>query len=767
MRTRIRGIGAGLAVAALACSLQTPAAAQRSAAAAAAAAASAQEQPRPGAPAPAAEATAPASSQTPAATVPQVSLTPSAEGRGSFLQVENASLTEVVNLLARQLKINYIIDPRVKGTVSVRTYGELRAVDPRALLDTILRVNGAAIVQVGDLYRIVPLADAPRLPMRPQVNPEVIPEDEQVSLNLVFLKYATVAELSKLLEKFVGEGATMITYDPANLLLLLDNNRNMRRTMELVALFDSDALASQRVRLFEVKNGNPTAISKDLDTAFRAMSLGEKGSPVKFMPLDRINSIMAVSPNPGVFEEVEKWVQKLDAPVQVTAGSVDNYVYRVKYGDAQTLAYSIMQLYLGMQYGYGMMGGYGMGYGGYGGYGMSGGYGMYGAGAYGRSGLMGRGGTGMAGLQGMAGNQALGAGSAQTLAQGQGAAGSLQQGALGAGGMSPFMDRSGYYMGMGSDMGFMLPEGMPRVVANPMNNTLLIQANPQEYEKILKLLRDMDIPPRQVLIEAKIYEVSLNGAFSAGVTTYLQRTGENGLGMKTTVGDLGTRTAQGAIGSASGLTLTAGALVGRSRELLSILSANEASGKSKVISAPVLLATDSIPASMNVGQDVPTLSSSAATTATSSGSSLFANTISTRSSGVTLNVTARVNPSGIVTLLVDQEVSTPIAPAASAAIQSPSFSTRTISTQVTVQDGDTVAIGGIIRESDTSSTAGVPFLSRIPVLGAAFGAKSTTKDRTELILFITPRVVYDTNSVAEASDEIKSKLKRVTQIIKE
>jgi hypothetical protein len=139
--------------------------------------------------------------------------------------------------------------------------------------------------------------------------------------------------------------------------------------------------------------------------------------------------------------------------------------------------------------------------------------------------------------------------------------------------------------------------------------------------------------------------------------------------------------------------LTAGALVGRSRELLGILTAQETSGKTKVISAPVLLATDSIPAVMNVGQDVPTLSSSAATTATSSGSSLFANTISTRSSGVTLNVTARVNPSGVVTLLVDQEVSTPIPPEAGAAIQSPSFSTRTISTQVTVQDGDTVAIG--------------------------------------------------------------------------
>ena len=179
------------------------------------------------------------------------------------MTVENASLTEVVDALARQLKINYIIDPRIKGAVTVKTYGELRAIEPRAMLETILRVNSAALVQVGDLYRIVPTADATRLPMRPQVNPDIIPEDEQLSLNLVFLKYATVAELAKLLEKFVGEGATMIIYDPANLLLLLDNNRNMRRTMELIALFDSDALASQRVKLFEVKNGSPSDIAKE------------------------------------------------------------------------------------------------------------------------------------------------------------------------------------------------------------------------------------------------------------------------------------------------------------------------------------------------------------------------------------------------------------------------------------------------------------------------------------------------------------------------
>ncbi len=726
----------------------------------------------------------------PAATAPQPAqppamVTPTPSGR-AFLQVENASLKDVIDALARQLKINYILDPRVNGAVTVKTYGELRELDPRALLDTILRVNGAAMVQVGNLYRIVPLADATRLPMPPQVNPQQAPDDEQVSLNLIFLKYAMVADLSKLLERLVGEGATMITYPPANLLLILDSNRSMRRTMELIALFDSDALASQRVRLFEVKNGSPVDIAKELDTVFGAMSMAEKGSAVRFMPIERINSIMAVAPNPGVFEEVDKWVKKLDVPVRATAGSVDNYVYRVKYGYAEVIGGAIMQLYLGVYTsGYGGYGGYGGMQGGYGGYGgmqggyggyggMQGGYGGYGGmqGGYGGYGGMQGGYGGYGGMQGGFGglSQRMGGyGTGSTMmiprqatgsaGQSIGAAGTAtaQQGAALAGGT----DLSGSYLAAGAP--YFLPENMPRVVPNPMDNTLLIQASPQEYEKILKLLKQLDVPPRQVLIEAKIYEVTLTGAFAMGVTSALERRTSGDVGGPS----LASRVAQAAASASGGLVLTAGTLVGRSRQLLAILTATEDNRNTKVISAPVVIATDSIPASINVGQDVPTLTSQAVTGVQQSGSSLFANTVSTRNSGVTLSIVARINPSGVVTMMISQEVSSPQAPAASAAIQSPSFSTRNVQTQVTVEDGDTIAIGGIIQESDTSSTSGVPYLSRIPFLGAAFGAKSTTKERTELVVFLTPRVIYDTNSIAEATEEVKSKLKRLSHIIQE
>ena len=91
-------------------------------------------------------------------------------GAPAALNLQNASLVEVVDILARALKINYILDPRVKGSVTINTYGEIKPVDVRPLLETILRINGAAMVQVGDLYRIVPIADVARLPISPQLN---------------------------------------------------------------------------------------------------------------------------------------------------------------------------------------------------------------------------------------------------------------------------------------------------------------------------------------------------------------------------------------------------------------------------------------------------------------------------------------------------------------------------------------------------------------------------------------------------------------------
>ena len=321
-----------------------------------------QQTPAPAPATPAAPGQPGADAAKPQAPVAVPTLSPSPAGT---LTLQNASLTEVIDYLARQLKINYILDPRVRGGVTINTYGETKSIDNRTLLDTILRINGAAMIQVGDIYRIVPLADVQRLPLQPEINGKPLPEDDRTMLNLIFLKYATVDELAKLLNEFLGEHAKMWSYPPANLLAIQDSRRNMKRLMELISLFDNENFTNQRIRLFEVKNGKPTDVAKELESILKSISLSEKGSPVKFLPLDRINTLVAVAPNPGVFKDVENWLAKLDIAVESSSGTITNFVYRVRYGFAPMMAMAIMGLYsnnpmyaMSMM---SMMGGMGMG----------------------------------------------------------------------------------------------------------------------------------------------------------------------------------------------------------------------------------------------------------------------------------------------------------------------------------------------------------------------------------------------------------------------
>ena len=658
--------------------------------------------------------------------------------------LENVSLSELIDIVARRLKINYLLDPRFKGgSVTIHTYGEMKSADLMPLLETILRVNGAALVQVGDLYRVVPVAGVAQVPLPPSVNGKDFPNDESMSLNLVFLKYATAGEILKLIQPFLGEGAAAATYDPANLLILQDNNRNMKRTMDLLALFDSDSFVSQRVHLFDVTHGRPSDLVKQLEAIFKAVSLSDKTNAVKFVPIDRINMVVAVAPNPGVFDQVAEWLKKLDIPVKAPAGAVDNYVYRLKYGRADAVALAVMALYSGnpmalmalSQMSNNMMGGMmnniapGVGGGGMGGYG--------GGGAY------------QNGLNPF--SSMLGSNSAvQTGAQ----AGA----ATGASG-----DQTGTYLSA-SGTGATNPR-MPRIIPNPFDNTLLVQSTPEDWEQISRLLLQLDVPPRQILVEAKIIEVTLTGALQYGVASYLQSQGAAVPGGFTAPGQAGGFL--GNLNPVSGLlTLSGGLLVGHSRELLAQLTAMETTGKAKTINEPSLIATDSIPAVMNVGTTVPTLSSTVASGVQSGGNTLFANNISNVSTGTTLIVNARVNSSGVITMLINQQVSAPTT-SSSDSIASPSFSNKSFQTQITVQDGDTFAIGGFITESTNDQSTGIPFLSRIPIIGAAFGGKSKNTSRDELIVFFTPHVIYDTTSLAEATDDLKSGLKHMQRELKD
>lgn len=726
---------------------------------------------------------APAQQQPPAPQQPPAQTAAQQAGQvptapGLVLNLDGVALTEVIDQLARQLKINIQVDPRVKGTITLNTYGETRNLDPRNLLDMILRVNGYGMVQEGEVYRIIPLADAVRQPMPFQVNGRDIPADDQLILNLIFLKYVTVEELSKVIQEFTDPNAVVKVYPPANLLFILDSRRNMRKLMELIALFDSDTFAGERVRLYELHNARPSDLVKDLDNILKSISLDSKTSTVRFLPVDRIGTLIAVAPNPGVFDTVETWIKKLDVVISSTSGAIDTYVYHVRYGRADCLAMALNQLYMPVgAYG---PGGYGYGGGGFPGGGYGGGYGGtpygggYGGGAYGG----GYGGGGFPGGGGFGGGGGYGSqNSFNSGFGGAGACGTLGGAGAGYGGTGGY---GGYGYPSFGGYAAQTPVGPgggplgaapapvaaagaqtsissvgatsnpPRIVANPLDNSLLVQADAQQYQAILKILKDLDVAPRQILLEAKIYSVAMTGSFSMGVNYYYQKV--SGQSRSPVASLVNTAT-----------NLSAGMLVGQAKELLAFLNLTDNAGNARIISEPSLIATDSIPASLNVGTQVPVLTGTVITPG--GGTNTQTQEISSHNTGVTLQVNARVNPSGVVTLIIDQEVSKPSSGQATSAIPTPSFDQQVVQTQITMQDGDTIAIGGIIAENTNSASAGIPGLNRIPYIGGIFGNKTYSKDRSELIIFMTPHVIYDTNDLLEASQELQQRVRKLRKYI--
>jgi general secretion pathway protein D len=707
--------------------------------------------------------------QQPAAPVPVGNL---------FLQ--NASLREVVDQLARQLQLNIQMDDRLDGTVTLNTYGQPGQIDARNLLELILRINGFGLLQEGAITRIVPLNEMVRLPILRAEAGQIV-EDDQTMLNLVFLKYVTVDEVSKILAEFTDERTIIRSYPPANLLFILDSRRSMRRLMDLIALFDSDTFAQQRVRLFEIQNSLPSELVKQLETVLRSISLDNQTSTVRFLPVDHINTLIAVAPNPGVFETIETWIRKLDIPITETSRIIDTYVYRVRYGRADCLAIALNQLYLplyfGGGYGYGGYGGAFAGFNPYGGYG--GGYSPYGGfgvgGAAPASGFpvgglgsqyanpnsfgSGFGGSGACGPYAMGGMGGMGGGYGYGLPAFGGYAAQVPVGApstlMGGGGtVAAAPQAPGAAAAPGAPGGAVTTTAEaappPRIVPNPLDNSLLIQANQQQYQGILKLLRELDRPPRQILLEAKIYSVVMSGSFAAGVEARFQAA----TGVER-------RPLASLIGNAA--RFQAGTLVGQSRELLAFLNLQENRSNARIISEPSLIATDSIPASINVGTQVPVLTGQV----NNLGAAAFTTQgISSHNTGVTLQVNARVNPSGVVTLMINQEVSAPV-PTTTSNIQTPSFDQQVVQTQITLQDGDTIAIGGIISETNSQASAGIPLLHRIPYVGALFGSKNNSQNRTELILFMTPHVIYDTTDLVEASEELKLRMRKLRTFITE
>ncbi len=624
---------------------------------------------------------------------PQKPVAGSAEKPSPALNLEHADLNQVINIIGHDiLKLNYIVDPSVKGVATINISGDYKKEDLFSLFQTILQINGFTMVKTGELYQIVPSSRASKLPIsvRLQGKGEKVDKAEPMIMQVIPMQYVSAKDMSEVLKPYLSEAGNMLVHEKGNILIITENVDNLRKLLELVEIFDADVFQKQRVQLFEIKNLRASSLVIDLTNIFSAFSLSSNESAVRFIPIEKINGILAVSPNPGSFAEVKNWIDRLDRTSENIARKT--YVYKVENSKADRIAKLLTQIYAKKK-----------------------------------------------DLSLTAPVTPLGIPQS-----------SMPNAALPSG-IRPEDEKTA--------AGF--SEGDMKVVADDVYNMLIIQASPQDYASIKETIKDLDIVPRQVLIDAKIYEVKLNGAFSMGVQWFLQNRTTSARFQGKDASYTATSATFNNVAYAAGLNLSGVAWIGRSKELISFLNATESRGRTRMLSAPTILAADNVTARIQVGQEVPMLASTGVVGGgTGTGSALFSNTINNRATGVILSVTPRINSSGWVTLKIDQEVSAPGAPI-SGSVQSPTIDVKSVNTQATVKDGETIVIGGIISENNGRTENRIPGLGHVPLVGWLFGSTSTNQDRHELIVLITPHVIQNLDEANTLTEEFKGKLREI------
>ncbi len=623
-------------------------------------------------------------------------------GEGAIvLNFENVPLRDVVSdILGRVLGVNYIFDPRVEGTVSLRTTNPLPREAVMPTLEMILRQNRAALVVQDGVHRVVPVDEAVRSQVRPVLGNGVDPIRPGYGVLVVPLRYISAVQMGKILEPLLPpEGILRVDVD-RNVIILAGTSTELRSLRDAVDIFDVDWLQGMSAGLFPLSFVSAETVAEELGVIFGDPTEGPLAGLVQFVPLERLNALLVVTQRVELLEKAEEWIERLDKGVETGSGL---FVYYVQNGRAADLAQILNQLFEDQYRSRGEAAA---------------------AVAPGQQPVTIR--SQRAGIGGVASMT-----SPAPPANAATASGGVRE--------PPGLASEGLTFADGANI---------RIIADEINNALLILASSRDYKMILAALRKLDIVPLQVLIDAVIADVTLTDDLRYGVQYFLSRGNNQFTLSRGTTGQIGS---QFPGFSYSFLTQNSGV----------VLDALEGVTNVRVLSSPQLMVLDNQVARLQIGDEVPVITQQQQSTVGSTGqdsSPNIINSIQYLETGVILEVTPRVNAGGLVTLDINTEVSNVVSTTTST-IDSPTIQQRKISSSIAVQDGETIILGGLIQENVTESTSGLPFLSRIPLIGGLFGQVDNKVRSTELIVLLTPHVVRNPSEARAITQEIRMRMR--------
>jgi len=292
--------------------------------------------------------------------------------------------------------------------------------------------------------------------------------------------------------------------------------------------------------------------------------------------------------------------------------------------------------------------------------------------------------------------------------------------------------------------------GEVKIIADEVNNALVIVATAQDYAVIQRVIKQLDVMPLQVLIDATIVDVTLKDDLKYGIKWALSHNGGKNAASSNGGVDLFDAATKAAVTSVTGGFGYAFV----SDDISAVLEAEALKSNLNVISSPSLMVLNNQEASIQVGNEV-SLRTSESTNTSGGDNNVVTNTIQQRKTGVTVNVKPRVNANGLVIMEIEQKIEDF---AGGNTNGNPDILSREIKSSVAVQSGETIVLGGLINEKNEFEKSGIPFLHELPLIGPLFGGTTNFQSKTELVILITPRVVHSKLDAKLVTNEFKRKL---------
>ena len=602
---------------------------------------------------------------------------------GIQLNLQDADITEVAKIvLGDVLGVNFTVDPAVQGTVTIASVRPLAERDLLALLETVLRMQGAALVDLDGGYavvpadaavggsEVVPLGGEPPL-LRPGYGVAVVP-----------LRFISAATAANLVQPLLTRPEDIRIDEARNILIVPADGVERQYVVDTLVALDVDWMAGRSVGLFPLQRSTPEAIIPELEAVLLPPRAVGDEPLIRFLPVKRLNAVLAIAGDPQQIVRVETWVSRLDRGNTV---GVQFYVYEVKNMPAEEMAKLLN--------------------------------------------------AALADIEKLeAAESVVGAAPAPEPEPGPEFAAEPP--------LVPAADE-----GARADL-----LRTVKIVPDKATNKLLIRATPQIFDMIEATLRRLDRPPLQVLIEATIVEVLLTDQLRYGVQYFLDtanlRVGFNTTGTPGTVPKTGLEP----LAVLPGFNfIYTGADANITIQALSKLT------KLRVLSSPSVVVENNREARLNVGDDVPIITRSSVSV--TDPDAPIVNNVEYRSTGVILSVRPRINSEGVVSLAISQEVSRLASTGVQTLNSNPIIQQRKIASRVNVRSGQTVVLGGLIQDNDVQNEEKVPLLGDIPLLGELFSSTNDTTARTELLVFITPRVIRDAEDARAVSEELRSRMR--------